>query len=49
MKKLEKLLDKLLGNKRPSDIIKELILLVELIVFTIIGINLATSYNIYIL
>lgn len=49
MKKLERLLDKLIGNKRPGDIIKELILLVELIVFTIIGINLATSYNIYIL
>lgn len=47
MKKLERLLEKIIGDKRPSDVLKDVIFAIELIVTAIIGILLAVTFNIY--
>lgn len=49
MKKLERLLEKLIGDKQPIDIIKDIVFLVELVVLTFVGIYLASSLNNYIM
>lgn len=47
MKKLERLLEKIIGDKQPSDVLKDVIFAIELIVTAIIGILLAVTFNNY--